>query len=367
MQAHWHILKAKYAGTKSSIILDTTMGHHEKGLKIFGVKKGYDYVEDRYGAFQTILTVTITEGEKVDGIDLSVQPQFALEKEKIYLEETSGQFYETKEKAARRLLELLSYKKHQKEYKSVHQLFVEKIHNIEKSGCFSGIGYVFDNGILHREITETIESYDKNWLSEIEKSRGLFWINRWLRAENIDEILRKESPKSFNRCEVKIRGKKDKSYWVFTKVLSLRKGWGKKRIAIVHEREDLTDAPRFLITNAKNWHGGKMIQEWSYRWPCEVFHEFIKGQVGLEKAQVRNEKAVRKHLCLSCLSQSILQILPGSGSTSEKFSFSKGKVTIGQKVRDITKESLRLFIQFIHKCAIQNMTYDVILGKLMPA
>ena len=114
------------------------------------------------------------------------------------MEETSGQFYETKEKAARRLLELLSYKKHQKEYKSVHQLFVEKIHNIEKSGCFSGIGYVFDNGILHREITETIESYDKNWLSEIEKSRGLFWINRWLRAENIDEILRKESPKSFN-------------------------------------------------------------------------------------------------------------------------------------------------------------------------
>ena len=106
-------------------------------------------------------------------------------------------------------------------------------------------------------------------------------------------------PKSFNRCEVKNRGKKDKSYWVFTKVLSLRKGWGKKRIAIVHEREDLTDAPRFLITNAKNWSGGKMIQEWSYRWPCEVFHEFIKGQVGLEKAQVRNEKAVRKHLCLS--------------------------------------------------------------------
>ena len=68
--------------------------------------------------------MTITEGEKVDGIDLSVQPQFALEEEKIYLEETSGQFYETKEKAARRLLELLSYKKHQKEYKSVHQLFV---------------------------------------------------------------------------------------------------------------------------------------------------------------------------------------------------------------------------------------------------
>ena len=73
--------------------IDTTMGHHEKGLKIFGVKKGYDYVEDRYGAFQTILTMTITEGEKVDGIDLSVQPQFSLEKEKIYLEVCSDNYF----------------------------------------------------------------------------------------------------------------------------------------------------------------------------------------------------------------------------------------------------------------------------------
>ncbi len=367
IRSHWEILQDKYAGGKSSIVLDTTMGHHERGLKIFGVKKGYDYVNGRYGAFQNVWTISITDGEKVDGIDLWVQPQFDLEKEKIYLEETSNQFYETKEEASVRLLELLSYEKHQKEYKPVHELFIDKINEIEKSGFFSGMGYVFDNGILHRGITETIESYDKNWLSEIEKSRGLFWVNRWLRAEDIDELLRKESPRSFKKYEVKKRGKKEVCYWVFTKVLRLKKGWGKKRIAIVHEREDLTDAPRFLITNAKNWSGGKMVQEWSYRWPCEVFHEFIKEQAGLEKAQVRNEKAVRKHLYLSCISQSIIQILPGSGSTSEKFAFSKGKVTIGQKVRTLTKESIRSFIQFIHKCVSESMPCDLILEKLMPA
>jgi hypothetical protein len=60
---------------------------------------------------------------------------------------------------------------------------------------------------------------------------------------------------------------------------------------MVHERADLTDAPRFLVTDALHWESGRMIETWSFRWAAEVFHEFSKQGTGLEAAQVRNEEA----------------------------------------------------------------------------
>jgi hypothetical protein len=56
---------------------------------------------------------------------------------------------------------------------------------------------------------------------------------------------------------------------------------------------------------------------WSYRWPCEIFHEFTKEICGLEAAQLRNEEAVKRHLCLSCLAQSMLQNAPMAGENQK--------------------------------------------------
>jgi hypothetical protein len=71
---------------------------------------------------------------------------------------------------------------------------------------------------------------------------------------------------------------------------------GATRIAMVHERADLADNPRFLVTDAVHWESGRMIETWSFRWAAEVFHEFSKQGTGLEAAQVRNEEAVKRHL-----------------------------------------------------------------------
>ena len=98
---------------------------------------------------------------------------------------------------------------------------------------------------------------------------------------------------------------------------------------MVHERADLTDTPRFLVTDALHWESGRMIETWSFRWAAEVFHEFSKQGTGLEAAQVRNEEAVKRHLRLSCLAQSILQRTPTVASTSEQFAFAKGRSPLG--------------------------------------
>jgi hypothetical protein len=63
-----------------------------------------------------------------------------------------------------------------------------------------------------------------------------------------------------------------KSFWAFTKVVRLKK-YGKKRLVMAHETEDLSDSPRFLLSDSLHWDITRIIQTWNYRWSVEVFHE----------------------------------------------------------------------------------------------
>src|SRR5437660_5486018 len=106
----------------------------------------------------------------------------------------------------------------------------------------------------------------------------------------------------------------------------------------VHERTDLTDSPRFFVTDALHWESGRILEMRSFRCAAELFHEFSKQGTGLEAAQVRNEEAVKRHLRLSCLAQSLLQRAPAAASKSEKFAFAEGEITFGQRCRTIARE-----------------------------
>ena len=65
-----------------------------------------------------------------------------------------------------------------------------------------------------------------------------------------------------------------RSRWVFTKVIRLKR-YGRKRLVIVHEQQDL-GCPCFLLTDALHWDSRRVIETWSYRWTTEIFHEFGK-------------------------------------------------------------------------------------------
>ena len=157
-----------------------------------------------------------------------------------------------------------------------------------------------------------------------------------------------------------------KTYWVFTKCVRLKR-YGRKRIFIVHEKEDLSDAPQFLLTNALHWEANKALQTRSYRWTSEIFHESDKQDVGLESAQVRNQDAVEKHVRLSCVAQSILQDVVATPSTSERFAFAKGQPTSGQRGHTLTREVFRNVLAYAKLLFDKGMSTDQILDQLMPA
>jgi hypothetical protein len=215
-------------------------------------------------------------------------------------------------------------------------------------------------------VTRLIESKGKQWGSELESSRHILWQDQGRRIDEGAKELRQNHPESFRRVVVRCRNGEKKEFWAFTKTVRLKR-YGRKRIAMVQERSDLTDTPRFLVTDAVHWESGRIIETWSFRWAAEVFPEFSKQGTGVEAAQVRTEEAVKRHLRLSCLAPSILQRTPTIASTSEQCAFAKGEITFGQRCRTITREVFLSFLSFAQRLFAGGYSCAQVAEALMPA
>ena len=145
------------------------------------------------------------------------------------------------------------------------------------------------------------------------------------------------------------------------------KKYGRKRLVIVHETAELSDAPRFLLTDALHWDSSRVFATWSFRWPIETFHEFAKQLVGFEAAQLRNEEAVKRHFCLSCLAQSALQQASCQGQKSERFDFADNhEQPIGQRLYSLSREAVEQVVVFTQALLLQGQSVAQIMEVLMP-
>jgi hypothetical protein len=367
MPHHRKLVGAKYKGKGRHLIsLDWTLSHHDRGPKIFGVKKSYDYVNRRNGLFQTVLTATVANTERQDGIEIEIQKPYELAKEKAYLKATAGQNYDTLEAARERLVELMHYAEHCKSYRKITEMAVDAVRKIEDENHFPQADYAFDNGVLNLDLAREIESRGKHWVSELECSRHINWKGVWRRIDAVAAELKQQHPTSFRRIEYRTRNGETRICWGFSKCVRLKR-YGKKRILIVHEQEDLSDKPRFLVTSALHWEAKRILTSWSYRWTCELFHEFSKQSAGFEASQVRKEEAVKRHFRLSCVAQTLLQDITPPISTSEKFAFAEGQATQGQRERVVVREVFLGVLAFAQQAFNSGKTQVEVLDILMPA
>ncbi len=76
-----------------------------------GAKSAYDYVNRGWSCYQTVVTASISNGKRVDGIAVEVQHPNYEKEELAYLEMTAKEQYEQMEQVKERLLELLHYQK----------------------------------------------------------------------------------------------------------------------------------------------------------------------------------------------------------------------------------------------------------------
>ena len=210
---------------------------------------------------------------------------------------TAKESYEQMEEIQKRLIELLHYQKNRLEYRKRTEIAVEIVRQIEAEGQFPQANYAFDQGVLSRPLTEEIESSGKHWVTEVEKWRNIMWNGQWQRVDEVEKELRKEHPQSFRHESVRCRNGEKKEIWAFSKVVRL-KNYGRKRLVIIHEQSDLSDTPRFLLTDALHWDALRVFVTWSYRWSVEIFHEFSKQLRVLSRLSfVQFTGTVSKSLC----------------------------------------------------------------------
>jgi hypothetical protein len=367
MPRHRQVMATQHRGRGREVLsLDWTSAHHERGPKMWGVKKAWDHVEQRLAQYQTVVTAVLANRERLDGVEVVVQPPGRHDEEMAYLQETVRESYEQMDAARTRVLELLHHRLHRLAYKKRTEIALEIVQQLEQEGYFPQAHYAFDNGLLTLELTRAIEGVGKHWVRELESSRHIQWVGQWRRVDAVAAELRQAHPESFRAVRVRCRNGETKQWWTFTKVVRLKR-YGRKRLVIVHDQADLRDAPRFLLTDAHHWESGRVIETWSYRWASEVFHEFGKQVTGLEAAQVRQEEAVTRHFRLSCVAQSLIQQAPASGSTSERFAFAQGETTVGQRVRTIAREALHSLLKLVEQLFTQGHSCEHILEVLMPA
>jgi hypothetical protein len=366
MQRHRAAVAGEYRGSGRAVIaLDWTLVHHERGPKIHAVSRTYDYVAHRTTLLQTVVTAVVANRARVDGLDVIVQDPLDLQAEEAYLHATAKTSYEQMAAVKQRLLELLHHQLHRRTYRKRTEIVVEMVRQLEAEGQFPQAHYTFDNGVLTVDLTRLIEQHGKHWVSEIECSRHINWHGQWRRVDHVAAELRDTHPESFRPVTVTCRNGAEKPYWVFTKVVRLKK-YGEKRLVMVHEQEDRQDDPRFFVTDAKHWESTRILETWSYRWASEVFHEFDKQVCGMEAAQVRKEEAVTRHFRLSCVAQSLIQRAPAGVSTSERYAFAEGRTTFGQKCRAIGREVLRALLALCQRYFAEGKTCDHVLELLMP-
>ena len=367
MPCHRAVVAAEHRGRGREVLsLDWTYAPHDRGLHIWGVQAAWDHVQKRPARYQTVVTAVLANRELIDGVAVVVQPPNRQGEEVAYLQETVRARYEQMAEARGRVLELLPHLLHRQSYRKRTEVAREIVQQLEDEGHFPQANYAFDNGVLTVELTGLIERVGKHWVSALEGSRHIQWQGRWQRVDAVATELRRDHPDSFRPVRVRGRNGETKQWGVFTKVIRLKR-YGRKRLVIVHEQDDLSDAPRFRLTDALHWESGRVIETWSYRWTSEIFHEFSKQVTGLEAAQVRKEEAVQRHFRLSCVAQSLVQRAPAAGADTERFAFAKGEPTFGQRCRAITREVLHGLLQFVAQLLAQGRSCEAILEMLMPA
>lgn len=103
---------------------------------------------------------------------------------------------------------------------------------------------------------------------------------------------------------------------------------------------------------------------------CRDTRHNSSRDVGLprsESAQLRNEDAVNRHICLSCLAQSFLQTATAAGATSEKFSFASTTPSIGQKLYGLARQALHPLVQLCQSLFAQGQSVAQVVEVIMPA
>jgi len=193
---------------------------------------------------------------------------------------------------------------------------------------------------------EAIERQGKPWLADSEKSRLVFWQGQTFTGET---LARSRPDQAYRPVTLKRRGKQ-KTFWVFTCVVRIRR-YGTVRMAVVYDNPSRPGTPIYGFTNRLTWNAQKIVQVRCHRWDIEPLPEQVKQFLGAEDSQLPTEAGVRRHLTLVLVVNSLLKSLDLSQPLGDlpMTEFTDVWPTFGQRCRRILLELFHELIPTIHR------------------
>jgi DDE superfamily endonuclease len=123
-------------------------------------------------------------------------------------------------------------------------------------------------------------------------------------VEQHHQAIKDKLPPIFEKVGIHYKDKKE-TYYAYCHTHTLQ-NLGKQRFVISFETQDLSDEPKFYVSNRLHWRAGGILRIRRHRWPIEVYHEEGKAE-GLDKYQVRQFDAIIKHIACVCVTYSMLK------------------------------------------------------------
>ena len=157
---------------------------------------------------------------------------------------------------------------------------------------------------LHKAYVAALKPSDELVLTGSEKIKASDFAKRL--QESHKAKLERGERGLFEKTGIKYKGKKE-VYFSHCGTHHI-KGFGKQRFVVNFKNEDLSDNPKFLISNRLDWHSGGITRIYRHRWHIEVFHEEGKDE-GLNKYRLRDFEAIKRHIAMVILAYSYLQRL----------------------------------------------------------
>jgi hypothetical protein len=166
------------------------------------------------------------------------------------------------EAARGRVVERLHHRGHCLGEKKRTEMALDMVQQLAQAGHVPSAHYAFDHGVLSLELSRGLEHAGQHGVSELECSRHLPWPGRWHRGDTVAHTRRQAHPESCRAVRGRCRNGETTPFWVLTQVVR-RKRSGRKRLVIVHAQQDLEEIPRCLLTDARHWDSGRVIETWS--------------------------------------------------------------------------------------------------------
>jgi hypothetical protein len=311
-----------------------------------GVDQADADVQQRTARCQPVVTAVISHRHVSDGLEVVGQEPHALKEERASLEAPSKASDEPREEARKSVLERLPHRQHRVEDRKRPELARALVQQREDEGQFPQAHDACDPGVLNLDGPRDRERRHQPGVREVACSRHRPGYGPWRRVDVVAAERTRDHPERVRPVTVQCRHGERNPVWAFTKTRRLKRS-GRKRLVRVHEKQEWTDIPRVLVTDA--WHGehGRGSETWSDRWAAEILPAFGKQVPGVEAAQVRQADAVTRHVRVSGVAPSMVQRAPAGASTSERSAVAEAQMTSGQPCRAIGREVMRSVLELI--------------------